>query len=616
MHQISLPLNKTYRLFDIGVVDLNQDGYLDVFTSNHNYESDFLINEGNYDFSRKGASEIGLSQRPSYPELELSHVNVPRGQPGLNINWKKDFLALEYSPVDDLLISGHLEIYTTAEVAENQGFDIEKTVDRLGEKSYFTTIKFSASSTSRLSIKPALRAVPILLNVDNNFPMDRVYIGRKKSSPKAQNTDLSLQDRHGFAWSDINKDGVLDVFISRGGANGRLMFLPGNVKNLGKDEFLVSSRIHEYQDKTLTAGFQKRGCSGRFVNWLDANNDGLLDLFINCLDKGFTPDSPFPKQLYLQQQDGSFLESAKAANLAIPELQFRTQKWFDVDNDGDLDIVAVGDRFIWAGFNRNGYFEFKRITELQQDPVSAKSPERMANVWQFDSKISLADYDSDDDIDAFISFRDGNILLVNNNGKLEEIEEQKLGLPETSISADWVDFDNDGRQDLFIVPDGIYRQEKGGAFTETKILNFGSFRIQTALANWFDMDNNGRLDVLIAIDPYDLPFFEIPWPETWWEMIAFKNNADTGHWLQLDLAGDSENPQAIGASVSVTTQQGTQRQFVGMQDGSIFSQGHYRLYFGLGQDQEAKKLTIIWPDGTRTEMNKVSGDRRILIKKP
>ncbi len=80
------------------------------------------------------------------------------------------------------------------------------------------------------------------------------------------------------------------------------------------------------------------------------------------------------------------------------------------------------------------------------------------------------------------------------------------------------------------------------------------------------------------------------------------------------MAGKPGNPQAIGARVTLHTADGEQTQQVGLNDGAFFSQGHYRLYFGLGPHARADRITIRWADGSVQELQGVDGDRLQVIR--
>jgi predicted Zn-dependent protease len=101
-----------------------------------------------------------------------------------------------------------------------------------------------------------------------------------------------------------------------------------------------------------------------------------------------------------------------------------------------------------------------------------------------------------------------------------------------------------------------------------------------------------------------------------WEILAYRNLAARSHWLQLQLAGAPGNPEAIGAQVTLATKSGREARQVGTDEGSYLSQGHYRLYFGLGDDKGPVSLEIRWPDGTRQALQDISVDQRLTIKQP
>ena len=194
-----------------------------------------------------------------------------------------------------------------------------------------------------------------------------------------------------------------------------------------------------------------------------------------------------------------------------------------------------------------------------------------------------------------------------------------MGLPAKSYTADWVDYDNDGLPDLYTFPQGLYRQRPDHTFERTGILEFDPDEYRAALATWFDVDNDGKRDLLLAVDRN--PDFRHwwQWPKKpsghpkGWEILLFRNVGASQHWLELRVDGADGNRQAIGARVSVVTPAGTQTQDVGSAEGAFFSQGHYRLYFGLGPHAQADAVRIRWPDGREREIRNVPGDRLLVV---
>lgn len=69
--------------------------------------------------------------------------------------------------------------------------------------------------------------------------------------------------------------------------------------------------------------------------------------------------------------------------------------------------------------------------------------------------------------------------------------------------AAWLDFDNDGDEDLFVDRNRMYRNDGEGVFVE---MNIGVFNI-AGLGNgcsWADYDNDGDLDLYVASNPYSV----------------------------------------------------------------------------------------------------------------
>jgi hypothetical protein len=242
------------------------------------------------------------------------------------------------------------------------------------------------------------------------------------------------------------------------------------------------------------------------------------------------------------------------------------------------------------------------------------------NYWFYDGKFTLSDYDADGDLDAFSSSKRGNVLLRNDRGQLTAIGLDTVGLPQTSSTASWVDFDNDGLPDLHLVPQGLFRQRENHHFEETGLLASPPEQHQAAICNWLDFDNDGRLDVLCALD--ENPDFKRWWE--WsrepkrkgrWEVSALRNAGPQNHWLQVELDGGPGNRQGIGAQVTVVTADRQQTQEVGATEGSFFSQGHYRLHYGLGDSASPVRIAVRWSDGARQEMPNAAVDRLIKISR-
>jgi hypothetical protein len=99
-----------------------------------------------------------------------------------------------------------------------------------------------------------------------------------------------------------------------------------------------------------------------------------------------------------------------------------------------------------------------------------------------------------------------------------------------------------------------------------------------------------------------------------WQSAFYRNVNTKNHWLEIKLVGETGNAPAIGTKVKVVTPQGSQIQQVGMSETSHYSQGHYRLYFGLGKSEIPDLVQITWANGQIQTIPLTSSDRIISIQ--
>lgn len=618
------PLKESHWIYDAGIVDANGDGLLDIFTSNHNWRQQLLVADGDGGY-RDVLTEWGLDQSRQFPGIEISNTLPVFEKSGIYIYWFNRHFYIRANKTGNL---GHIGItlhaITEIEILNNSGFNIEDKNCKVLSSPLITdcTIRFSATADAVLELYPRSRGVPMEIKLDDTISLEDIYVGNQLVSPPGQEFSLPLQDRHALAWSDINDDGLLDIFITRGAIGGTLRIYPQSIVDIVDEEFFVSNKDAAASNTRFDniigrTGISKNGCSARHANWVDFNSDGLLDLFINCEDVG-NVEGEYPNRLYQQDAQHMFVDVARQTGLAILDNNIIDYEWLDADNDGDMDLFTHQDNGFYLYRNNNAEW-FKPEFIYRGEFARIDNPELKGEsgaYWIFDGKLSVSDYDRDGDLDIFSASKKGNALLINNEGAYTFADPLTIGMPANSVSAGWVDYDNDGLADLHTVPAGIFRQRKDRTFERTNLLVLPSRTYMASIINWYDMDNDGTSDALIALN-------ENPTLHHWWELspkdtfkwtfLTYKNAGSNNHWLQIQLAGDAGNREAVGARVTIVTPDGRQTQEVGNSDGAFYSQGHYRLYFGLGQHSRVTAVTVRWPNGETQELNDVSGDRLLLI---
>ena len=545
----ALPAETTLELMDIGVADINGDERFDIFTSNHNSRQNLWVadDRGGY---RDMLSAWGLDQDPALPGIEISAIEPVVAEPGVYIYWKgrnersQFVLVVRGHRLSEIgRLEGIIRTFSGVRRTESSRFALQgptsaRVADSLMPE---TTLRFSSERDGTLEIEVVSPGAPLEIQIDGAIPSKNIYLGIHRVRPPSNRFELAFQDRHGMAWIDYNDDGWLDAFVSRGAIGGTLRMYPPSVQSRVFDELLVSEPDRRYRNVSNSVGIDKRGCSGRKAAWVDFNGDGLADLFVNCQERGFAAGA-YPKQLYRQGSNQDFTDVASEVGLDLSDHEIVDFVWFDADGDGFVDLLTHEAKGFFLYRNRRGK-SFSPEFIGRGRFVRADNPQLRGTTdeyWFVDGKLSAADFDGNGSIDAFCASKRGNALLVNDGkGSFMLIDPETRGLPGESATGGWVDVDNDGRLDLFSVPQGIYVQRRDHSFESTGLLALPYRKHMAAIVTWVDLDNDGRRDVLMAL----LENFSL-W--TWWEKL-FRTNADRFRWsLRSYSQLDSKKPLVAG----------------------------------------------------------------------
>src|SRR5690606_13483770 len=149
--------------------------------------------------------------------------------------------------------------------------------------------------------------------------------------------------------------------------------------------------------------------------------------------------------------------------------------WVDVDRDGDMDLVWADATSIRLFANRGNRFDPTVLATIDREP----------------NQMTAADFDGDGDTDVFIASKGGNLMLHGFAGTFQVLRPSEFGLPARSFSANWVDYDNDGVQDLHLLPQGIQRQVAPRRFESTDLFSLKRSLLlsdRRVLCTWFDAD--------------------------------------------------------------------------------------------------------------------------------
>ncbi|MDQ3878844.1 MAG: CRTAC1 family protein [Actinomycetota bacterium] len=379
-------------------------------------------------------------------------------------------------------------------------------------------------------------------------------------------------DRHACAWGSAGSGGRSDLYCVSGAQKGR---------GTGPNELLVQRSHGRLQDVARRDHVVDLYGRGRTINWLDYDGDGLLDMYV-----GNEKRAGYPNRLFHRSEDG--FDDVPSATRS--ELATRAVACADWNRDGtpDLLVVAHGGRGAVAFANRSG-------TYAQVDLPYISGRRWMSATW--------GDFNGDGWNDLALTKATRIVVFRNDKGTLHRVYVRPLV---EGRSAAWLDVDNDGDLDLFIVQGAS--GELGGINHRDVLLIHGNRGFTHAPGTSFagprdgngdsvstaDFDRDGRVDLFIT-NGYEESEGRL---QLRGPVELLRNVSSAGHWIELALKGNVNNPYAYGAQVEVKTPDLDYRREI--TDGVDFkSQSEVDpVHLGIGGAALAH-IVVVWPDGQR-----------------
>ncbi|HEX6047308.1 MAG TPA: CRTAC1 family protein [Pyrinomonadaceae bacterium] len=162
--------------------------------------------------------------------------------------------------------------------------------------------------------------------------------------------------------------------------------------------------------------------------------------------------------------------NAQSPDRQLPETVGAGCAFFDYDNDGWMDVYFVNsgpsDFFVPSTPLKNGLFR-----NNGDGTFSDVTDKAGVAGGKFGMGVAAADYDSDGNVDLYVTNYGPNILYRNNgNGTFSEVT-GKAGVGTTgwSTCATWFDFDNDGKLDLFVSSFVFYDKSQNPLCTDATL---------------------------------------------------------------------------------------------------------------------------------------------------
>lgn len=325
-------------------VDINADGYLDLFVGGIDFQDVGEAKKRNLSsYKHQGPPRIFINQH----DLSFTEETNLRGV-SANIN--------TYSSVfGDIDLDGDLDLFTTHWT--QLGFSNIQHLWKNNGKGFFYAADFEAGLAQSFDLVDRTMT-PIFSDLNNDgypdivvtgdFETSQVFLNTKRGGFVNATNPFEIDDENGMGASvgDFDNDGDFDWFVTgvkdnetalhaiyKWGASGNRLY-----QNQGDGSF---------KNITESSGVRDGGW-GWASCFSDFNQDGFLDIFhVNGyghqdekvwyeagVEKFFFDSS----RLFINNKSGSFIEQSK--NLGIVDKgNGRGVVCTDIDNDGDIDIV-------------------------------------------------------------------------------------------------------------------------------------------------------------------------------------------------------------------------------------------------------------------------------------
>ena len=452
----------------------------------------------------------------------------------------------------------------------------------------------------------------------------------------------------GCVFADYDSDGSVDLYVTNYGAN--VLY-----RNNGDGTF---------RDVTKTAGV---GCEFGWSRdadhhdgvpplwstgaaFADVDGDSDLDLYVcnyvtydlekleQMQEESLQSGKPVPSALnphvfapqdnvfYRNNGDGTFTDVTAELGVAAPGGRSMQCLFSDFDNDNDLDLYVANDTSVNYVYRNAGDGTFTDVSD-----------ESWAADFRGSMGLSAGDYDSDGDIDLFMSHwvDEENALYRNllvesslqnppNSEHIRFVDESYSAmLAEESIKQiGWgtalFDYDNDSDLDIFVtngstfqelrqpevlIPqtDALYQNNGDGTFSDVSE-STGIAALPTRVgrgATFGDYDNDGDVDIFI-VNNHASP------------VLLRNEGGNRNGWLHVELIGTDGNWNAVGAKIQLKTADQTQIREVYAGE-SYMSSNSFIVEFGVGNATQIETLQITWSNGATQARHNIPANQRIRV---
>jgi hypothetical protein len=402
------------------------------------------------------------------------------------------------------------------------------------------------------------------------------------------------------AFFDFDGDGDLDMFLLNHSVNHNGNFAPranflNTYDSLAGDQFFRNDNGH-FTNITRQCGINSSKISyGLGIAISDINLDGWPDIYIGN-------DFHENDYMYINQKNGTFKEELNEHIMHTSEFSMGVDV-ADINNDAYPDIISMD--------------------MLPYDPVILK---RSLGEDEYQTSLDKLKYGYN------YQYSRNNLQLNQRNSMFAESGFYSgIYATDWSWSSLWMDFDNDGKKDLFIsngipkrlndldyityvandavqrkiqnqnleeeemavidkfpeikLPNRFFKNTGNAKFEDVSNKIAGNPRSFSNGAVYADLDNDGDLDIVVN--------------NIWDPALVYRNNStieNKNNYINLKLTGTSQNINGLGVKCFVFTP----TQIIYYEKFPVrgfMSSMETPLHIGLG-NYKLDSIVLVWPDNT------------------